>query len=317
MKALVVGGAGFIGSYLCEELISRFWTVTAVDDLSLGKLTHFKTIEGHKKFNFLQLDVRKDDWFKSLRDNEYEVIFDLAANSDISLGLKEPRADLAQTFTTTLNCLEAAKVLKIPRFVFASSSAVYGDNPPFPTPENCSNMHPVSIYGAGKLASEALISAYVNCYGIHAKIFRFGNVVGARLTHGVIFDFVKRLKNNPEVLDVLGNGTQTKTYIDVMDCISGMLWKFDDPIDANKKLEILNLSSPGSTSVKKIADWCNEICTGSKVKINYQNSSIGWIGDVPRTALDISQISATGWQAKLESDSAVKKSIKDHYDWSK
>jgi UDP-glucose 4-epimerase len=321
MKVLVTGGAGLVGNTMCRELLSRKAKVLCVDNLSLGTQRHIEEFKNNGDFKFEKWDVSQKDWHAKLRGESFDLLVHLAANSDISLGHKQPEMDYTRTFVTTFEALQAARDLKIPNFIFSSSSAVYGANPPFPTPEGAASMHPVSIYGAGKLASENYISAFVENYGLNAWVYRFGNVVGQRLTHGVIYDFVRKLKANPHELEVLGNGMQNKTYIDVEDCVSGILHAFDKSKPGKnhaEKFQVFNLSSEGTTSVKQIAEETVRVVShalGKKTHIKYGSSSIGWVGDVPKTKLAVDKIFKLGWRPKLDSDAAVFQSIQKYYEW--
>jgi UDP-glucose 4-epimerase len=179
-------------------------------------------------------------------------------------------------------------------------------------------MHPVSHYGAGKLASECYISSFVENYGLRAWVLRFGNVVGKRLTHGVIYDFVAKLGKDGSKLEVLGDGRQTKTYIDVEDCVDGILLaRRKSPAGRNhaERFQVFNLSTEGTTSVREIAEETVSVVTGGKARINYGKSPVGWVGDVPRTSLSVEKIHALGWRPRLDSTAAVKKSIRDFHGW--
>jgi UDP-glucose 4-epimerase len=319
MKVLVTGGAGLVGTSLCERLLAQGAQVFCTDDLSLGTQKHLDEHVGKSGFEFEKIDVSVQGWHSSLRGRAFDLMVHLAANSDISLGHQSPEMDARKTFSTTLASLMACRELKIPRIAFSSTSAVYGGDPIYPTPENTTELHPVSIYGAGKLASEAFISAFVENYGISAWVYRFGNVVGKRLTHGVIYDFNRKLMDNPKELQVLGNGRQTKTYIDVEDCVSGILWGLDkSPAGKShrERFQVFNLSTEGMTSVREIAEESARVITRGSARIVYGDSSVGWIGDVPKTSLSVEKIFKLGWRPKLDSRSAVFQAIRSHYEWS-
>lgn len=320
MKALVTGGAGMVGSSLIRRLLDQSAEVFCVDNLSLGTLRHLEDFSSNRSFTFEKWDVSRRDWHRPLKGRSFDVVVHLAANSDISLGHKRPEMDCERTFATTFETLLAARELKVPNFLFSSTSAVYGANPPFPTSESAGDMHPVSIYGAGKLASEVFISSFVENYGLNAWVYRFGNVVGRKLTHGVIYDFTRRLRENPAELTVLGNGRQTKTYIDVEDCVSGILHGFvESPAGRShaERFQVFNLSTEGMTSVREIAEETVKVVTAGKAQIKYGDSSVGWVGDVPKTSLAVEKIMRLGWKPSLDSQGAVFKAIRDHNEWSK
>ena len=318
MKVLLTGGAGLVGSSMCRKLLGKGAKVFCVDNYSMGTPRHLAEYKAHSDFEFEQWDVSRHDWHKPLIGRSFDLLIHLAANSDISLGNQQPQMDCERTFTTTFEALMAARALKIPNFMFSSSSAVYGADPIFPTPENSTNMHPVSVYGAGKLASEVFISAFVENYGVNAWVYRFGNVVGERLTHGVIFDFVQKLRRNPNELTVLGNGMQTKTYIDVEDTVDGMLLGFEkSPAGSThaRRFQIFNLSTEGMTSVRDIAEKTVAVVTDGKTTIKYGTSPIGWVGDVPKTSLAVEKMMNLGWSPRRDSNTAVFEAIKAHYEW--
>lgn len=319
MKVLVTGGAGLVGSSLCKRLLDMGSSVLCVDNLTLGTRRHLEDFSSNPAFEFQPWDVSARGWHSKLEGRSFDLLVHLAANSDISLGHKHPEMDHQRTFTTTFETLCAAKELKIPNFIFASTSAVYGAIPPFPTPESAGNLHPVSIYGAGKLASEAFISAFAENYGLNAWVFRFGNVVGRKLTHGVIYDFVHRLRKQPAELVVLGNGQQTKTYIDVEDCVGGILHGFSKSPAGQahaERFQIFNLSTEGTTSVREIATETVRVLTEGKTQIRYGTSPVGWVGDVAKTRLEVERMHKLGWMPKLDSNAAVFKAIRDYHEWS-
>jgi len=320
MNILITGGAGLVGSSFCEVLLSQNANVFCVDDLSLGSLKNLSSVSGKPGFDFLKSDVSIPEWYNAFKGKKIDLIIHLAACSDISLGNKNPDLDIQKTFQTTLHTLLATKALNIPNFIFSSTSAVYGANPIFPTPEETNKLYPISIYGAGKLSSEVLISAFVENYNLNAWIYRFGNVVGKKLTHGVIFDFRKKITDNQKFLQVLGNGKQEKTYIDVQDCLAGMLVGFNHKPENSThsaRYQVFNLSTSGSTQVSEIAKECVKVFGTEQTKIQYESSPVGWVGDVSKTSLNISKISNLGWKPKLNSTEAVFKSIREYHEWAK
>ncbi|MEW6058132.1 MAG: NAD-dependent epimerase/dehydratase family protein [Bdellovibrionota bacterium] len=318
MRALITGAAGLVGSFLAKKLIEQGARVFCVDDLSLGSLRHLEDISTRDGFDFAKVDVSQSGWHEPLKHSGFDLMVHLAANSDISLSHKFPETDYSRTLKTTFETLVAARALKVKNFMFSSSSAVYGAEPAFPTPETSPAMHPVSIYGAAKLASESFISAFVENYAVNAWVYRFGNVVGEKLTHGVIYDFIRRLIHEPTKLSVLGNGAQNKTYIDVEDCVEGMLCGFEkSPAGKSHKqrFQIFNLSTTGSTTVKEIAEEASRRITNGHAKIEYQSSDVGWVGDVPKTSLSVEKILSLGWRPRYDSTPAVFRAIQTHYDW--
>jgi len=320
MKVLVTGGAGLVGHEVSRRLLERGARVLCVDDLSLGTRRHVADFEGQAGFEFERWDVSQRDWHRKLQGRRFDLIVHLAANSDISLGQRQPEMELARTFSTSFETLRAAAALQVGDFVFSSTSAVYGAEPVMPTPESTPDMHPVSLYGAAKLASEAMISAWVENYGTRAWVYRFGNVVGEKLTHGVVFDFVAKLRRQPEELEVLGDGRQTKTYIHVEDCAAGILLAYERSRPGKthaERFQVFNLSTRGTTCVREIAEESVRLLTGGRTKIRYGTSPVGWVGDVPRTSLAIDRITALGWKPRYDSTEAVFRAIRDHDAWTR
>lgn len=321
MRVLLTGGAGMVGNAFTKLWLNKGAQVLSVDDFSLGTERHLSEFQGKSGFEFERWDVSQPDWFSPLKGRSFDLCVHFAANSDISLGGANPLMEHRKTLATTLMSLEATRILKIPHFIFSSSSAVYGDGVPMPTPENTGGMHPISNYGAAKFSSENWISSFVENYGLSAWVFRFGNVVGEKMTHGVIYDFIRKLNKNPDVLDVLGNGTQKKTYVHVEDCVGGITWAYEKSPSTLKnhasRYQVLNLSTEGHTAVKTIAENVVKQVSGGRASIQYGESNRGWVGDVPITQLDVRKIHALGWKAQLSSDEAVTNAIREHYEWTK
>lgn len=303
MNILVTGGAGFIGSRLCAHLIEQGHAVTAYDNLMLGRREYLATLEKNPRFRFLQKDLTNDpELSKTLKG--IDLVCHLAANSDISNNTSTD-VDFKNGTLATYNLLEAMRLSGNQKIIFASTSAIYGEATEKPTPENYGPLLPISLYGASKLAAEALITAFSHNFGIQAWIYRFANIVGPNLTHGAIFDFVKKLKLNPEKLTVLGDGTQKKSYLHVDDCISGMWFGMQK---STAPVQIFNLASEGVSEVKFLAtEVVNQM--GGRAQIEFGQGDRGWPGDVPYTWLDGARLKKMGWSAKLTSDEAVRSAI--------
>lgn len=310
MKTFVTGGAGFIGSHLVDKLISKGNYVTVYDNLSSGNKQFLEKHKKNDKLNFIEADLLD---LKRLKKEikGHEVIFHIAANPFVRLGEKQTRLDLEQGAIATYNILEAMRVNKIKKIVFSSSSVVYAETPPIAIPETYGPTLPISLYGAGKLAAEGLISAFCGTFGFQAWIYRFANVVGIRGTHGVIVDFIDKLKKNPKVLEILGDGKQQKPYLHAFDVVSGMLHGFEH---SNDQLNLFNLSCDSDTTVTRIADMVVEEMGLKNVKYNFTGGKRGWAGDVPRFLLDASKINSLGWKPNYTSDEAVRKSIREILD---
>ena len=310
MKTFVTGGAGFIGSHLVDKLISKGNFVTVYDNLSSGNKQFLENHKKDNKLNFIEADLLD---FKRLKKEikGHEVVFHIAANPFVRFGEKQTRLDLEQGPIATYNILEAMRLNNIKKIVFSSSSVVYAETPPIAIPENYGPTLPISLYGAGKLAAEGLISAFCGTFGFQAWIYRFANVVGIRGTHGVIVDFIDKLKKNPKELEILGNGKQQKPYLHVFDIVSGMLHGFEH---SNDQLNLFNLSCDSDTTVTRIADMVVEEMGLKNVKYKFTGGKRGWAGDVPRFLLDASKINSFGWKPSYTSDEAVRKAIREILD---
>lgn len=304
MKAVVTGGAGFIGSQLVDNLLNEGYDVVAIDMIPEDRATNLVHLDGRKGFEYCQMDMNTEDFIDITRGSD--VMFHLAANSDIRSGGQNPSIDFQNTLTTTRSALESTRLNKIPRFFFSSTSAVYGDKPGKKLTENEGDLRPISYYGASKLASEALISSYSYMCGFDALVFRFPNVVGPRLTHGVIFDFISKLEKDPSRLEILGDGRQNKQYVYSQDLVKGIC---EFMSHGYKGMNIFNISTESFTDVNTIADIVCEGMGLKDVKYEYTGGSCGWKGDVPSFDYDISKAKSEGWRFEYNSTQAVKKTV--------
>lgn len=308
MNVLVVGGAGFIGSHLCDALLGAGHSVACADNFSLGSRENIRHLRGEPRFRVYEADAADGEALEAVfREESPEYVFHLAANSDIQASAVRPEVEYRNTYTTTFQLLSCMRRFGVRRLFFASTSAVYGDKKDVPLDENTPNLAPISYYGAAKLGSEALISAFAYMNDMQALVFRFPNVVGPRLTHGVIFDFIRKLREDPERLEILGDGNQTKPYIyaaDLVDAIMG-LW------DAERTgVELYNLCAEGDTSVRRIANIVCEEMGLEGVTYAYTGGEGGWKGDVSRFRYCADKIRATGWRARYTSDEAVRRTVR-------
>jgi len=310
MKAFVTGGAGFIGSHLVDKLLKRGDFVTSYDNLSSGNEDFFKQHKKNDNFKFIKADLLD---FKQVSKEikNHDVVFHIAANPFVRLGETQTRLDLEQGPIATYNILESMRQNKIKKIVFSSSSVVYAETPNIAIPETYGPTLPISLYGAGKLGAEGLISAFCGTFDFKAWIYRFANVVGIRGTHGVIVDFIDKLKKNPKELEILGDGRQQKPYLHVSDVINGILFGFNHSTD---KLNLFNLGCDSNTTVTRIAEMVVEEMNLKNVKFRYTGGIRGWAGDVPRFQLDISKIRKLGWKESNSSDEAVRKAIREVLD---
>lgn len=307
MNILITGGAGFIGSHLIDLLISKGYKVVAIDNLLLGRKENISHLTSNKNFKFIKEDLLNTNKLKKIfQKNNFNVVFHLAANSDIQNSAKNPQIDLDNTFMTTWNTLECCRLFNVNKFVFASSSAIYG-NVTKELIEDFGPLFPISYYGAGKLASEAFVSAYAYMNDIQAWIIRFPNVVGERATHGVIYDFIKKLKNNPKELEILGDGSQKKPYVYVKDLIEAMFFVYQKTKD---RLNCYNVGVEDQTVVSEIAKIVCEEMELRNVKLKYMGGNIGWKGDVPQFKYNLDKIHQLGWKAKYSSTEAVRIAVR-------
>jgi len=312
MHSLIIGGAGFIGSNLTDYLLNEGNKVTIIDNLSRGSTNNLNYYLKNNNLNFINRDVSnlqncKLAFLDASRDISIDEVWHLAANSDIPAGVSNPDIDLKDTFLTTFNILICMKELSIKIINFASSSAIYGDFKDVIINEDIGPLLPISNYGAMKLASEAQISAASESFLQRANIFRFPNVVGVPATHGVILDFVQKLKRNINKLEVLGDGSQCKSYLHVSDLIDAMFVIRKKP--SNSKIMLVNIGPLDmGVNVKWIAEQVvSKISPNAKIIYGIGNK--GWVGDVPKFNYSTNKLQSFGWAPKLNSKDAILLSI--------
>ena len=313
MSIIIAGGAGFIGINLIKELIKKKSKLIILDNFSNGKKLFLDKLKNRNEFTVIDCNLSIIDEVDNAINkiiNQFEIIneiWHLAANSDIPSGISNPKIDLQNTFMTTFNLLEMARKYSVRNFYFASSSAVYGDHGNKNIDENTGPMMPISNYGAMKLASEAQCFAAFESFLDKLRIFRFPNVVGTPATHGVIFDFINKLKKNPTRLDVLGDGTQQKSYLHVSDLVQGMIHLSEIKLVNNNP--IFNMG-PEEDSVK--VKWIAEQVVSKfspNAKIVYGKNKRGWLGDVPRFSYNTKKAKKFGWNPKMNSEQSIKMAI--------
>ncbi len=303
MRSFIVGGAGFIGSHKVDALVAR-GPVTVYDNLSVGKRAW---IDGHLaagRATLVEADALDLERLAAAVAG-HDLVVHLAANPEARWGLERTRLDLEQGTIATYNVLEAMRRAGVPRLIFSSSGTVYGE-----TPATCAEGDlgclPISLYGASKMAGEALIAAFVECFGLTAHVYRFGNVVGPRGTHGAALDFLRKLRDSRTELEVLGDGKQSKPYLFVTDCVDGMLFGLDH---AGEKLNVHNLAPLDATSVARIAELCVAASPYKDARIRYTGGDRGWPGDVPRSRMDPGKLAALGFRVRHSSDEAVARAV--------
>jgi len=301
---IVTGCAGFIGSRLVEELLSRSNRVVGVDNFSTGRRQFNDGVITNPNFRLIECDLLNLFALKSAFEG-CDAVFHLAANADVRFGTDNTSKDLEQNTIATYNVLEAMRANGIRKIAFSSTGSVYGEASVVPTPEDGPFPIQTSLYGASKAAGEGLIAAYCEGFGFQSWIFRFVSILGERYTHGHVFDFYQKLKIDPNRLPVLGNGKQRKSYLYVQDCIDAILLAMDK---AQDKVNIFNLGVDGYCEVNDSIGWiCEEL--GIKPKLEYSGGDRGWIGDNPFIFLDTKKIQSLGWKPKFGIREGVVKTV--------
>src|SRR5438105_33455 len=286
MNIVVTGGAGFIGSNLVDRLMKARHKVTVLDNLSGGRLDFLELHRRSDRFKFINLDVRQTDRLKRALYPEVDLIFHLAANADIARGVQDPTLDFQHSIVSTFSLLQAMRHHGIRQLVYTSGSGVYGDRGAKYSSESFGPLEPVSMYGASKLGAEGLISAFAHLFDLRAWIVRPANIIGPRATHGVVFDFVRRLKKDPRKLRILGDGKQSKAYLHVEDVVDALLLVQKK---TTKRVNFFNLSSNSFITVNQIADEVLSMMRLKGVAITRTGGKIGWKGDVAVVRLNNTQ----------------------------
>lgn len=296
MKIIVTGGSGFIGRYVCEHLIGLGHDVVNIDDKPSYRVNEYQ-------LNIVELSFL----YEAFQKEQPEMVFHLAANSDIRAGIGDPDIDFFNTFITTYRVLQVMRLLQIKKILFASTSAVYGEASGLLL-ENIDIPDPISYYGASKLASEGFIRAFVELNDMQAWICRFSNIVGKGMTHGVVFDLLNKLKNNPNELEVLGDGEQTKPYLHVQDLIGAMFCIVDN---SNKPYNLYNIGP--TTTTTKVKDIVRILLEETHLTpiIHYTGGDRGWKGDVPNFQYNTARLTRLGWKPTLTSDEAIRLAIRE------
>ncbi|HDH81987.1 MAG TPA: NAD-dependent epimerase/dehydratase family protein [Thermoplasmatales archaeon] len=302
MAILVTGGAGFIGSHLIDALLEKGNEVKCIDNFSSGR-KEFIEQSMDKGLELIEGDLlNRDDIKKAL--SGCDTVFHLAANPDVRLGVENTEVHLEQNIIATYNLLEEMRKADVKKIAFTSSSTVYGEAEQIPTPESYGPLIPISLYGASKLAAEGLISAYCYTFDMQSVIYRFANVVGPRSTHGVTYDFIKKLRKNSHVLEILGDGSQKKSYLYISDCIDAMLFGMEK---SKSKVEIFNIGSEDWVDVKKIADIVSrEMGLSPEYRFTGGvDGGRGWKGDVKIMRLSIDKLKNMGWKPEYGSKESI------------
>lgn len=309
-RYLIVGGAGFIGSHFVERLLGDpdAEAVTVYDNFSSGRDWHLSLHEGSPKLRVVRGDVANLDLLVSAMHG-HDTVIHLASNPDIARAVTEPAVDFDQGTLLTHHVLEAVRTCDVRRLVYASGSGVYGDLGEVVAREDHGPLEPISTYGASKLAGEALICSYCHMFGLRACALRFANVVGPRQTHGVGFDFVRKLLANPDSLTILGDGSQSKSYIYVQDVVSAALLAATTD---QHRFRAYNVATGDHITVREIADLALEVLElpAEGTAFVFTGGDRGWAGDVPIVRMDTSRIKALGWAPSMSSREALGASMR-------
>jgi UDP-glucose 4-epimerase len=305
-KILVTGGAGFIGSHLVDRLIEKGNRIIVFDNLSSGKMEFIEHHLENQDFTLIKGDLLNQEAIeKACKD--IDLVCHVAANPDVRLGASNTKVHLDQNILATYNLLEAMRKNNIKKIAFTSTSTVYGEANIIPTPEDYGPLIPISLYGASKMACEALITSYSHTFDMQAWIFRFANIVGPRSTHGITVDFIRKLQENPNLLEILGDGKQEKSYLHVSECVDAILYLIEE---SKEKVNIFNVGSEDTISATEIGKAVTEEMGFSDVKFTYTGGSRGWKGDVPRMRLGIEKMKKLGWKPGYTSERSVRETAR-------
>lgn len=297
---LITGCAGFIGSHLVDFYLKKKFKVIGLDNLSTGNKFFLTSARKNKNFKFIRVDLFKDSIEKYFR--KIDTVYHLAANADVRFGLQHRKKDINQNILVTHKVLEAMKKNNVKKIMFSSTGSVYGDTRQIPTKETAPFPTQTSLYGASKISAESIISAYCEAYQMKSYIFRFVSILGDRYSHGHVFDFIKRLKDNKKSLYALGDGNQKKSYLNIKDCIDAIhkgMQYFDN------KINIINLGTNEYVDVKSSIKYICQVLK-LKPKINFKGGRRGWVGDNPLIFLNTKKIRSTGWKPKYTIEESIK-----------
>ena len=313
LNFFLCGGAGFIGSNLTKFLQQKYTDchITIYDNFSSGSLDFFDDT-AKENISFINSDIKDLDTLTDAM-GEHDIVFLLAANPDIAMAQKFPDIDFWEGTYLTHNTLEAMRKRKVSKMIYTSGSGVYGENNNIEFKEDYGPCIPISTYGASKLASESLIASYCHMYDFRARVFRIANVVGPNQTHGVAYDFLRNLDANKKILKILGDGSQTKSYIHISDLLEAIALMIEQLLDIQHKeiYNVFNIASVDYITVNEIADLTCEVLELYPKDINYEytGGTRGWKGDVPKIKFNCTKINKLGWEPKMNSREAIKESL--------
>ncbi|MCK4270494.1 MAG: NAD-dependent epimerase/dehydratase family protein [Methanogenium sp.] len=301
MFSIVTGGAGFIGSHLVDALVKNGDKVVVIDNFSAGDKRNISTHIENGAVEVVEADLLDNGWQQHF--SGCTRVYHIAADPDVRGSAISPVRVYENNVRATVNVLEAMREYGVKEIVFTSTSTVYGEAEEIPTPEDYAPMVPISVYAATKLASEAMIASYAHTYGMKAWVYRFANIIGERSNHGVIWDFIHKLKDNPGELEILGDGKQSKSYFDVTSCVNAVLFAADH---SDETFNVFNVGSEDWLDVKTLADIIVEEMGLSSVQYNFMGGDRGWVGDVPKMQLGVFKLKALGWKPDIGSVESVR-----------
>jgi UDP-glucose 4-epimerase len=304
-RAFVTGGAGFIGSHIVDRLAQTATSVTIYDNFSTGQEQFIIHHAGNPEIRVVRADVLDSERLRKEMAG-CDIVFHFQANADVRGGIKRTQIDLQENTIATWNVLEAMRINEIKHIVFASSATVYGEPHVFPTPETYAPLQ-TSLYGASKLSCEAMIQAYSEYFGITCYIFRFVSWIGERYSHGVIFDLAKKLRNNAQLLEILGDGKQRKSYLDVLDGIAGIFYALEH---AEERKNVFNLGHDAVMNVLDLADIIVDELNLKGVRYATTGGERGWLGDSPFVHLDTTKLKRLGWRPHVSIDQGIRNTVR-------
>jgi len=301
MFCIVTGGAGFIGSHIVDALVAGGDDVLVIDDCSAGTPENLARHQASGQVTFVRQNLLDEGWQEHLKGADR--VYHIAADPDVRQSAVTPDSQVKNNVIATYRVLEAMRAHGVPELVFTSTSTVYGEARIIPTPETYTPLEPISVYGATKLACEALISSYCHSFDMQAWVYRFANIIGERSNHGVIPDFIHKLRENPQELEILGDGRQTKSYLEVGECVHAVQFGIDH---AHDPVNTFNIGSEDWIDVVAIADIVTEEMNLSGVRYRFTGGARGWVGDVPKMQLSVERLKALGWRCGTTSRESVR-----------
>ncbi len=304
-SALVTGGAGFIGSHVVDGLVASGSRVTVLDNFTTGRRQNLSQHLGKSGFRVVEADVLDRPALQTAIEG-CEAVFHFQANADVRGGPTQTRIDLEQNTVGTWNVLEASRVAGVRDFVFASSATVYGEPSVFPTPERYAPLQ-TSLYGASKLACEGMIQAFSEYFGLRSLVFRFVSWVGERYSHGVVVDFVRKLRTSPQTLEILGDGRQRKSYLHVLDGLAGVFAAVER---STARTAVFNLGHHDFMPVTEVATIVASEMGLSDVEWCFTGGARGWVGDSPFVHLDTTAIRGLGWEPRISIDEGIRRTVR-------